>query len=97
MAACSHAGGGRDASSSTRHHVNRLMGAAVAAGAMPRVGAPVALFQTHVDARSRDALLHFDYDVSADGQRIITLAGPETEAVTPWTVVINWPAGLSGR
>ena len=75
----------------------RLMGAAVAAGAIPRVGAPVALFQTHVDARSRDALVHFDYDVSADGQRIITLAGPETEAVTPWTVVINWPAGLSGR
>ena len=73
------------------------MGAAVAPGAMPRVGAPVALFQTHVTREAGTRCVHFDYDVSADGQRIITLAGPETEAVTPWTVVINWPAGLSGR
>ena len=73
----------------------RLMGVTVSAGSPPRLGTPVALFQTHIDARTRDALQHFDYDVSPDGRRIITLASPEPEAGTPWTVVINWPAGLS--
>jgi Tol biopolymer transport system component len=75
----------------------RLMSVAVGKGAVPRLGAPVGLFQTHIDARSRDALQHFDYDVSPDGQRIVTLAAPEIESVTPWTVVINWPAALGSR
>jgi Tol biopolymer transport system component len=73
----------------------RLMSATVGPGTLPRLSAPVALFQTHIDARSGDALQHFDYDISSDGQRIITLAAPEVEAVTPWTVVINWPALLN--
>ena len=75
----------------------RLMSVAVVTGPVSRLAAPVTLFQTHIDARSRDAMQHFDYDVSADGQRIITLAAPEAEAVTPWTVVINWPSGITWR
>jgi eukaryotic-like serine/threonine-protein kinase len=76
----------------------RLMSVAVSRDkAAPRLGPPVALFQTHIDARTRDALQHFDYDVTSDGQRIITLASAEPEAITPWTVVINWPAALGAR
>jgi dipeptidyl aminopeptidase/acylaminoacyl peptidase len=72
----------------------RLMSVAVGAGSPPRLGTPVPLFQTYIDAKTRDALEHFDYDVSADGQRIVTLASPEPEAITPWTVVTNWTAEL---
>ena len=70
--------------------------AAVNHKATPRLEPPVTLFQTHVDVRTRDALQHVDYHVSADGQRIITLAA-EAEAITPWTVVINWPAAIGAR
>ena len=72
----------------------RLMSVAIGAGSPPRLGTPVALFQTHINAMTRDALQHFRFDVSLDGQRIITLASPEPETATPWTVVINWTAGL---
>jgi hypothetical protein len=67
---------------------------AIGAGSSPRLGTPEALFQTHVNATTRDALLHFRFDVSHDGQRIITSAAPDPEATTPWTVVTNWTAGL---
>jgi hypothetical protein len=69
------------------------MSVAIGTGSPPRLGAPVALFQTHINAMTRDALQHFRFDVSLDGQRIITVASPEPEAATPWTVVTNWTAG----
>ena len=33
------------------------------------------------------------WDVSPDGQHFL-IAAPEHEAITPITLVVNWPAGL---
>jgi hypothetical protein len=57
-----------------------------------RLTPPRALFQTHIDATTRDALQHFSYDVSLDAQRFLTLRSPAPESVTAWTVVTNWTA-----
>jgi len=45
------------------------------------------LFQTNADA------LH-NYDVSADGRRILIVTSTPQKLLSPITVVLNWDAGL---
>ena len=75
----------------------RLMSVSIELTSPPRLTPPKALFQTYIDATMRDALQHFDYDLSLDGQRFLTLRSAAPEVVTPWTVVTNWTAILEDR
>jgi Tol biopolymer transport system component len=68
---------------------NKLMAAAVdGTGPAFRVGADVPLFDTRLDRGG------WSYDVSADGQRFVVNTQIMQSTSTPFTVAINWPAGL---
>ena len=56
----------------------RLMSVSIELTSPPRLTTPKPLFQTYIDATTRDALQHFNYDVSLDGQRFLTLRWPIT-------------------
>jgi len=68
---------------------NKLMAAAVnGKGPSFEIGAVKPLFET------RTAGIRYPYDVSADGQRFLINTAPEQAVSAPFTVVLNWTAGL---
>jgi WD40 repeat protein len=68
---------------------NKLMAATVnGKGTSFEVGTVKPLFQTRLTT------LRYEYGVSADGQRFLINAAPESVASAPFTVVLNWTAGL---
>jgi Tol biopolymer transport system component/predicted Ser/Thr protein kinase len=73
-----------------RSEDQKLMAVDVRAGEDFQAGIPRALFATRVPSganRNR-------YVASADGKRFLFVAAPGREAISPTTVVLNWPAAL---
>jgi Tol biopolymer transport system component len=68
----------------------KLMAVDVEAGENFHAGTPRTLFQ----ARVPSGLYRNRYVASADGQRFLFVAPPSREAMSPTTVVLNWPAAL---
>jgi len=64
----------------------KMMGVEVTAGAEFHIGTPAPLFQTPPGA--------FVGDVSADGKRFLLVTPVGASASAPFTVVLNWMAGL---
>jgi Tol biopolymer transport system component len=64
----------------------KMMAVAVGAGREFRVGTPTPLFQTPSGA--------IFGDVAADGERFLLIAPAGPSASVPFTVVLNWTAGL---
>jgi eukaryotic-like serine/threonine-protein kinase len=59
--------------------------------------APKALFDLRVQLGAAPPWVVYGYDVTADGKRFLVnsaLATPESSAITPITVVVNWLAAL---
>lgn len=59
------------------------------AGGRVSVGATESLFEVSEDS------ICGSYDVSADGQRFITMSSPPESKMQPLTLVLNWPAELA--
>ncbi len=69
---------------------NTVMSVPVEAGANFSAGTPKALFQARLQPLNSRA----QYRPSSDGQRFLLLSPLGREAITPTTVILNWPAGL---
>jgi len=67
----------------------KLMVVEVKSGAVLQTGVPLALFQTP----ARMNPIQSEYCVTADGKRFI-FREPVGDSATPFTVVLNWSAGL---
>ncbi|HKD18517.1 MAG TPA: protein kinase, partial [Thermoanaerobaculia bacterium] len=68
----------------------KIMAVDVTTGASFEAGVPKALFPVHLDtANGRN-----HYLPSRDGQRLLLVATPARETLTPTTVVLNWMADL---
>ncbi|HYM09412.1 MAG TPA: hypothetical protein VEU62_01700, partial [Bryobacterales bacterium] len=70
---------------------HKLMAVEVKPGAKLQLGAPRALFDTHIRFTS---VTRNHYAVTADGQRFLLNLPLEDTAASPITVVVNWAAGL---
>jgi eukaryotic-like serine/threonine-protein kinase len=70
----------------------KLMAVTVTAGTTFEVGSPHPLFQTTLDPTAFRQM----YEASADGNRFLLNAVIES-AAQPLTVVLNWPALMSGK
>ena len=70
----------------------RLMAVAVTPGASFKHGQPIPLFDTGVTAQWGAGRNH--YDISRDGRRFLFIEPVADHGTAPFTVVINWPAGL---
>ncbi len=73
-----------------------MMAAPISAGAVFQTGAPVALFDTRDTSApfDQDFSVHFDFDVTADGQRFLVAAPLAGVTAQPVSVCLNWLAGL---
>jgi Tol biopolymer transport system component len=70
----------------------RLMAVPVSTGATFRPGVPTALFDTGMQPNWGTCRNH--YDVSRDGKRFIFTAPVDDDRFAPFTIVVNWTAGL---
>jgi Tol biopolymer transport system component len=70
---------------------NRLMSVPVTTGSVFQAGAPQVLFQ--LPRRDGDAFIPPRWSPSPDGKRFLFVA-PTTQEGVPFTVVLNWQAGL---
>ena len=71
----------------------KLMAVPVTGGAGFTSGRPVALFQTPLGVNRAQPTRERRYDVAPDG-RFLVVAPTAAPAQTPFTVVVNWTAGL---
>lgn len=70
----------------------RLMSVPVRTGATVELGPPVPLFDTGMSPHWGEARNH--YDISADGRRFLFMVPVADDRTAPFTIVINWAAGL---
>jgi Tol biopolymer transport system component len=70
----------------------RLMAVPVSTGGTLRPGVPTALFDTGLQPHWGMCRNH--YDVSRDGKRFIFTAPVDDDRFAPFTIVVNWTAGL---
>jgi Tol biopolymer transport system component len=71
----------------------KLMAVPVTGGAGFTTARPAALFQTPLAVNRAQPSRERRYDVAPDG-RFLMVVPTSTPAQTPFTVVVNWPAGL---
>jgi hypothetical protein len=68
------------------------MAVEIAANPVFRAGVPKALFQK---PQSLNVTVPFSWDVASDGKRFLFPVLSQQAGVAPFTVVLNWTAGLS--
>ena len=73
---------------------DKLMGVPVKTGANFDAGTPVALFQAYPRETVAATSEQFFYDVSRDGQKFLINTQLKS-AITPMSVVLNWPSKLN--
>ena len=75
----------------------KMMAVPIKTGSGPKAplepGAPVPLFDSHISAIGAASLL-FQYDVTSNGKRFLISTVNGKQASSPFTVLVNWSAGL---
>ena len=69
---------------------NKLMAVEVTLGAEPKYGPPKELFALS----DRGEIAGAGFGVTRDGQRFLFITSAEETSLTPFTVVLNWMAGV---
>jgi hypothetical protein len=72
----------------------RVMAVAVKSGSTFERGAVAPLFDSGMQPHWAEARNH--YDVSRDGQRLLFMSPVVDDRSAPFTVIVNWAAGLRG-